>query len=92
MSLFFKASDFLFRNASFLLTFLLMAEGLNFFLTTSGEVELTLVSREKEKSEPMSREKVNGVPWLVSAWQNSRHLVTKVELPTLIVAGVIITG
>ena len=60
LSLFFEAADFLFKKSSFLLTFLLMAEGLSFFLTTSLEVELTLVSREKEKLDPIFREKVNG--------------------------------
>ena len=67
-----------------------MAEGLSFFLTTSGQVELTLVFREKEKLDPMFRE--NGLPWLDSTWQISRHLVAQVELSPLIVAVVVITG
>jgi hypothetical protein len=69
-----------------------MAEGLSFFLITSGEMTLTLVSREKEKLDPMFREKVNGLPWLDSTWQISRHLVAKVELSPVIVAIVVMTG
>ena len=38
---------------------------------------LTLVSKEKEKVEPSDREKLNATPWLLSAWQKSRHLVAK---------------
>ena len=79
-------------NSSFLLTFLLFAEGLGFFLTISVEVELNLVSREKEKFEPMFREKVNSLPLLVSAWQMSRHLLASVELSPLIVADIIPIG
>ena len=61
-------------------------------MTISVEVELTLVSREKEKFEPMFREKVNTQPLLVSAWQMSRHLLASVELSPLIVADVISIG
>ena len=38
-----------------------------------------LVSREKEKEEPMEMEKLKAVPWLVSVWQKSRHFVTREE-------------
>ena len=38
-SLFLEASAFYFRNASFLLAFLLTEEGLNFFLTISVDVD-----------------------------------------------------
>ena len=72
--------------------FLLIAEGPSFFLITSQEIELTLVSREKEKLDPTFMEKMNGLPWLDSAWQRSRHLVAKVELSSVIVAFVIMTG
>ena len=61
-------------------------------MTTSLEVELTLVSREKEKLDAIFREKVNGLQWLVSVWQRSRHLVAKVELSPVSVAIVIMTG
>ena len=38
-----------------------------------------LVSMEKENVEPIEREKLKTVPWLVSAWQKSRHLEAKEE-------------
>ena len=55
-----------------------MEDGLAFFFLAevafpiAGEV-LSLVSREKEKLEPMVREKLKALPWLASAWQNARH-------------------
>jgi hypothetical protein len=67
-----------------------MAEGLSFFLTTSGQVELTLASREKEKLESMFREKVNALLLLVSTWQRSRHLVARAECSPSVAAIVII--
>ena len=51
---------------------------LAFFLAT-GLAALLLVSMEKEKVEPMLREKLKAMPWLVSAWQRARHCVAKEE-------------
>ena len=68
-----------------------MAEGLSFFLT-SGETELPLVSREKEKSVPRFRVKVKALDWLVSAWQKSKHLFARVEFPPIMLAFVMMTG
>ena len=81
---------FLRRKASFLLWFLLRVEGLVLFLATGvAGVSFSWVAREKEKEEPMEREKVKDLPWLSSAWQNSRHLEAKVWSPP-ITTGVVI--
>ena len=68
------------RNTSLRLAFLLRVDGLGFFLggilAWVSEAS-TRVSREKEKSEPMARENLKAVPWLLSAWQKSKHLVAK---------------
>ena len=51
---------FFFMNCSFLRRFLLSVEGLGFFfliIFSTGEVAFSLVSRLKEKVEPMVREK-----------------------------------
>ena len=71
------------RNSSLLLAFLRKEDGLGFFFfRTSASAEvvlslaggvLSLVSREKEKVEPMVREKLKALPWLASAWQKARH-------------------
>ena len=39
-----------------------------------------LVSKEKEKLEPMEREKLKASPWFASAWQKSMHLEAREEL------------
>ena len=66
---------FLRRKSSFLLWFLLIVEGLVLFLATGvAGVSFSWVAREKEKEEPMAMEKVKDLPWVSSAWQNSRHL------------------
>ena len=79
----FSASDssdfFLLKNSSLRLMFLLKVDGLAFFLALLGRASLLLVSREKEKVEPMLREKLNAMPWQVSAWQRARHCVAKEE-------------
>ena len=50
---------FLCKNSSFLLAFLLKAEGLAFFLVkVTGLVSLLLVSKEKVKSWPIATEKL----------------------------------
>ena len=83
-----ELSDFLFRKSSFLFAFLLSCEGLSFFFIPSSgvvtflgsrEVDFSLVSREKEKLEPIDREKENFCPWLDSAWQNSKHLIVRAK-------------
>ena len=67
------------NKLTFLPWFLLRVEGLVLFLATGvAGVSFSWVAREKEKEEPMEREKVKDLPWLSSAWQNSRHLEAKV--------------
>ena len=61
----------MFRNTSLRLAFLLRVDGLGFFL--SGILAWMskanpLVSREKEKLEPMVRENLKAEPWLLSVW------------------------
>ena len=86
-------SVFLFRNSSFLLWFLLNLEGLAlFFLLTAPSAVVFLVSREKEKEEAMEREMLNVCPMLVSAWQKSRHLVTRAGSSPLTAADIMFTG
>ena len=74
--------SFLFRNSSLRLAFLLIVDGLGIFfgvalLLVSKAGTLSLVSREKEKVEPIEREKLKALPWLASVWQRSKHLVAK---------------
>ena len=73
---------FFFKKSSLRLAFLLRVDGLVFFffLISKAKGALCLVSREKEKVEPMLREKLISKPWLVSAWQKSKHLMAKEEL------------
>ena len=73
---------FFFKNSSLRPAFLLKVDGLAFFffLLSKAKGTLCLVSREKEKVEPMLREKLISKPWLVSAWQKSKHLMAKEEL------------
>ena len=59
------------------LAFLLSVEGLLLFLVPGETDAFTLVSKEKEKVEPIDREKLNATPWLLSAWQKSKHLLAK---------------
>ena len=73
---------FLLRNSALRLAFLLRVEGLGFFLADaillmSKFGTSSLVSREKLKSGPSTRENLKALPWLVSAWQKSKHLVAK---------------
>ena len=51
-----------------------------------------LVSREKEKEEAMEREMLNVCPMLVSAWQKSKHLVTRAGSSPLTAADIMFTG
>ena len=73
---------FVFKNSSLRPAFLLKVDGLAFFffLLSTAKGTLGLVSREKEKVEPMLREKLISKPWLVSAWQKCKHLMAKEEL------------
>ena len=71
-----------FKKASLRLAFLLRVDGLGFFLVLPGLSEarpLSIASREKEKVEPILREKMKTKPWLANVWQRSRHLVAKEE-------------
>ena len=73
---------FLIRNSALRLAFLLRVDGLGFFLADATFLvskfgTSSLVSREKQKSEPSERENLKALPWLVSAWQKSKHLVAK---------------
>ena len=52
--------------------------GLALFLVPPG-ASLLRVSREKEKVEPMLREKLKALPWLVNAWHRARHCDAKEE-------------
>ena len=55
-----------------------MVDGLFFFQALSLVTEvgaISLVSREKEKLEPVVREKENTNPWLARSLQKSKHLV-----------------
>ena len=73
---------FFLRNSSLRLAFLLMVDGLFFFQALSLVTEvgaISLVSREKEKLEPVVREKENTNPWLARSLQKSKHLVAKGE-------------
>ena len=70
------ASSFFFRNCARRLAFLLLVEGLDFFLVSGAETGnslVSLVSKEKEKAELIVREKLNALPWLASAWQKAKH-------------------
>ena len=79
------------KNSFLRLAFLLSVEGL-FFLVPEDMGALPLVSREKEKVEPMEREKLKATPWLLSAWQKSKHLEAKLGSlsPTAVILGVLL--
>ena len=74
-------SDFFFiRNSALRLAFLLIAEGLFLFTAlAAGGKQLSLVSKENAKVEPMVSEKVKDLFWLASAWQKSMHWEAKEE-------------
>ena len=74
----FTVEGFCFRckYSSLRLAFLLRVEGLAFFLIT-GLAAFLLVSKEKEKSGPMVKEKLKDWSWLASARQKSMHLVAR---------------
>jgi len=76
--------DFLARKSSLRLAFLFRVDGLFFFLIFVGRVALpSLVSKEKEKVEPMVMDSLKSLPWRASAWQKSRHWVAREESATL---------
>ena len=77
-----KLSFFL-RNSSLLLAFLLWVEGLVRFFARVAFTFFPLVSREKEKVEPILRVKLNSLPWLASAWQKAMHCDAKEESTAL---------
>ena len=73
-------SDLFFRNSALRLAFLLIAEGLFLFTAlAAGGKQLSLVSKENAKVEPMVSEKVKDLFWLASAWQKSMHWEAKEE-------------
>ena len=85
---------FLFRNSALRLAFRLRVDGLGFFLTdarilVSKTGAPSLVSRVKQKLEPVERENLKALPWLLSAWQNSMHFDAKEESfsPTAVIFG-----
>ena len=72
----------LFRNSALPLAFLLRVDGLGFFLAmllVSKFGTSLLVSREKQKLEPIERENLKALPCLLSVWQNSKHFEVKEE-------------
>ena len=81
---------FFLRNSSLRLAFRRRVEGLSFFFffilpSVSKAKAFFMVSMEKEKEEPMLRENLKAMPWLVNVWQKSRHLMAKVESPTAVI-------
>ena len=71
--------DFFFRNSSLRFAFLLIVDGLAFFLVAETRESLHLESKVKEKVVPMVRVNWNALPWLVSAWQRSKHCAAREE-------------
>jgi len=69
---------FFFKNSCFLLAFRFTEDGLNFFLTSLEVVASPLVSRLKEKSEPMETENLKALPLVSRCRQNSMHWVARV--------------
>ena len=64
------------------MAFLLRVEGLCFFLLVGPTLVskvLSLESKEKENVGPIESEKLKILPWLVSAWQISKHFIAKEE-------------
>ena len=83
---------FFFRNSSLCLAFLLIVDGLFFFQALSSVTEwgaISHVSREKEKLEPVVREKENANPWLARSLQKSKHLLAKEESSPLTAAAIL---
>ena len=69
------------RNSALRFAFLLLVEGLILFLVLLSETGLvSLVSKEKVKSEPTVTENLKPLPCCDSAWQKSRHWVIKEAL------------
>ena len=84
---------FLLGNSSFLLWFLLNLEGLSFFFrVTTLWSTFRLVSREKEKEEPIFKEMLNDCPLLASAWQKSKHWVKRAGSSPATASDIIFTG
>ena len=77
---------FFFKKSRLRLAFLLRVDGLAFFffLLSKAKGTLCLVSREKEKLEPIEMENLKDWPWLASAWQNSMHLEAREESSSVI--------
>ena len=67
---------FLSRKSCLRLAFLRRVEGLGFLVLMPFFISLLLVSKKKEKLEPMDREKLKASPWLASAWQKSLFFFT----------------
>ena len=68
--------NFLFRNSALRLAFRLRVDGVGFFfadaiILVSKTGASSLVSREKQKLEPVERENLKALPLLLSARQNS---------------------
>ena len=71
--------SFFFKNSSLCFAFLLRVDRLTLFLAVEARVSLHLVSRVKEKADPIERENWNILPWLDNAWQNAMHYVAREE-------------
>ena len=85
-------SCFFFRNSFRRLAFRLRVEGLIFFLVLGARGLPSLVFREKEKVDPILREKLKALPWLASAWQKAKHCNAKEDSsPHMVSAAVIFT-
>ena len=68
-----------------------MVDGLFFFQALSLVTEvgaISLVSREKEKLEPVVREKENTNPWFARSLQKSKHLLAMGESSPLAEEGI----
>ena len=76
---------FLFRNSALRLAFGLRVGGVGFFFLADAIISVSktggssLVWRKKQKLEPVERENLKALPWLLSAWQNSMHFDAKEE-------------
>ena len=69
-----------------------MVDGLFFFQALSLVTEvgaISLVSREREKLEPVVREKENTNPGLARSLQKSKHLLAKEESSSLTAAAIL---
>ena len=67
------ALSFFLRNSSLLLASRLRVEGVFFFFFWGVKTSFPLVSTEKEKLDPMVKEKEKVSDLSASVWQNSRH-------------------